>query len=159
MPKIGNAASLTVCAGTNAFGSGKTVVGVIRIFEHEGFRLFPYKINEIGILKLQRNLVYSETVRGIQLPVPGFAVPHGSMASITGWGAINSNGVQNPTSLRTLQTPIIGNTQCTTLNNFDIRTSQLCAGYVVGRDACTRKFFISMLFNNSMVFYFNSFFT
>ena len=142
-------AGFNIRAGSNRLGGGGQFVPVSRIIEHEAFNSNPSMINDIVILKLQRNLVMSAAVRAIQLPVQGFAVPHGSIAAVTGWGGINTRGDLNPAVLQTLNTAVIGNAQCTTLNNFATRADQLCAGAQVGRDTCYREFIFQILYKIS----------
>ena len=130
-------ADFQIRAGSNRLATGGQLVGVTGIIQHPSFDNNQV-INDIVILKLARNLVLSATVRAIALPVAGFAVPHGSMASVTGWGGTNTAGTANPTVLQALNTAVIGNNQCTTMNNFPTRADQLCAGGIVGRDTCYR---------------------
>ena len=131
--------------------TGGQLVGVIRIIEHPDFTDTPRMTNDIVILKLERNLVMSAAVRAIALPVAGFAVPHGSLSVVTGWGGINQVGNANPTVMQALSTAVIGNPQCTTLNNVATRADQLCAGAVVGRDTCYRDEGAPLLFQARLI--------
>lgn len=109
-------AGFTIRVGSNRLATGGQLVQVARIIEHELFRKSPSMINDIVILKLQRNLVMSAQVRAIALPELASSVPHGTMASVTGWGGTNTQGNLNPTVMQTLNTQVIGNAQCTMYN-------------------------------------------
>lgn len=82
----------------------------------------------------------SAAVRPIQLPVAESVVLPGSLATVTGWGAMNTHGNIQATVLQALNTHVVGNAHCTTLNNIPTRGDQLCAGAQIGRDTCDRKF-------------------
>ena len=139
-------------AGSNRLMTGGQLIGVSRIIEHPDFTDTPRMINDIVILKLERTLILSAAVRAILLPVAGFAVPHGSMATVTGWGGINQVGNANPTVLQALNTAVIGNAQCTTINNnVAPRADQLCAGAVVGRDTCYRDEGAPLIFQGRLI--------
>ena len=125
------ASGFQIRAGSNRVGTGGQLVQVSRIIEHELYNSRTL-IHDICILKLARSLVMSASVRAIVLPAQGFAVPHAAIATVSGWGGINTAGNRAPTVLQTLQTPIIGNTQCGTINGSPVRGDQLCAGGVNG---------------------------
>ena len=124
-------ADFQIRAGSNRVGTGGQLVPVTRIIVHESYRN-GQPTHDIVILKLQRNLVFSASVRAVQLPAQGFAVPHGSTAVVSGWGGTNTQGNRVPIVLQALNTPIIGNTQCQSIIQFPVRADQLCAGGVVG---------------------------
>lgn len=94
MSNRGDAAiHFTIRAGSNRVDSGGQIIPVIRVIEHE-LNTDPYDWSfeyDIAILKLRRNLVFSASVRAIQLPAQGFNVPHGSIATITGWAIFMDN--------------------------------------------------------------------
>ena len=125
------ASQFTIRVGSNRAGTGGQVIPVARIINHESYNSRTYA-NDICIMKLSRNLVMSASIRAILLPAQGMAVPHAAMATVSGWGGTNTAGNRAPTVLQTLQTPIIGNSQCGTINGSPIRGDQLCAGGVNG---------------------------
>ena len=123
--------SFSVRVGSNRVATGGQLIRIWRVWGHDLYNDITW-INDISILKLERNAVLSATVRAIPLPVQGFNVPHGVMATVSGWGGTNTAGNRSPTVLQTLQTPVIGNPQCTVINNQFVRNDQMCAGAVVG---------------------------
>ncbi|CAO1420930.1 unnamed protein product [Diamesa hyperborea] len=128
-------AQFTVRVGSNRITTGGQVITLARIINHESYN--PRTLaNDINILKLSRNLVFSASIRAILLPAQGMAIPHGSMATVSGWGTVNTANTRLPTVLQTLQTPVIGNSQCAAINGSPIRANEMCAGAVMGRDAC-----------------------
>ncbi|CAO1437133.1 unnamed protein product [Diamesa serratosioi] len=127
--------SFSVRVGSSRVGTGGQLVRVWRVHGHD-FYDDTIWINDISILKLERHLVLSASVRAIQLPTQGFNVPHAVMATVSGWGGTNTAGNRSPTVLQTLQTPVIGNPQCRTIIGSSILNTHICAGGVVGRDAC-----------------------
>ena len=91
---------------------------------------------DIVMLKLEQNLVFSASVRPIELPSQNFDVPHGSVATISGWGDLEFRGGRYPENLQTTPVPVIGNPECQIIyDEENIRPDQLCAGEP-GRDAC-----------------------
>lgn len=47
--------------------------------------------NDIGIVRLQKALKFRDNVKKVKLPLKGFMVPSGSLATIAGWGSIQVN--------------------------------------------------------------------
>ena len=71
----------------------------------------------------------SASVRAIRFPSQIFDVPHGSVASISGWGDLEYRGSRYPEVLQTAPVPVMDNTQCNLIYDDQIiRPDQLCAG-------------------------------
>ena len=84
---------------------------------------------DIAILKLEEDLVFSASVRPINLPTATFNVPQDSIATISGWGDLKSQSGQFPEQLQTVQVPVVGNPQCQKLyESIPILTNHICAG-------------------------------
>lgn len=65
-------------------------------------------------------------MRAIQLPAPGFNVPHGSIATITGWAIFMDNF--EASVLETTQISIVENAQCEPpITRHIVRPDQICA--------------------------------
>lgn len=117
-------------AGSINAATGGQTRNVSRIILHPSYNgrtLF----NDIAVLKLATLLTMSPSVVVIQLPLQNQVAPHGSMASISGWGGTNTRGDRSPAVLQTLQVPFVGNTQCAAIIGSPLRVDQLCAGGVV----------------------------
>lgn len=109
--------------------SGGQFILVSEYFEHELYDYFELT-HDIAILKLEEDLVFSASVRAINLPPPKFNVPHDSIATVSGWGAMIIRGPY-PDNLQTVQVPVVENTQCQLIFDHifeNIRSDQICAG-------------------------------
>ena len=84
---------------------------------------------DVAILKLEKNLEFSLSVRAINLPVVNFNVPQDSIATISGWGDLLFRSGQYPDLLQTVQVPVVGNPQCQKLyEDAEILPNHICAG-------------------------------
>lgn len=83
-------------------------------------------------MKLATNLVFSATVQATVIPPADFVVPHGSIATITGWGSLELFDPNVSPVLQAVQIPIVGNQQCGVINNAFIPAIEMCAGGEVG---------------------------
>ena len=117
-----------VRAGSTKIGTGGQFIRASEVIEHELYDDWELT-HDIVILKLEQNLVFSASVRPIELPSQNFDVPHDSVASISGWGDLKFQSGQYPDILQTTPVPVIGNPQCQIIYNDEaIRPDQLCAG-------------------------------
>lgn len=118
----------TVRAGSTSMSSGGQFILVSEYFEHELYDEFELS-HDVAILKLERNLVFSASVRAINLPPLKFNVPHDSIATVSGWGALVIRGGVYPDNLQTVQVPVVDNIQCQLIfEDENIRSDHICAG-------------------------------
>ena len=119
--------AFAVRAGSSRISDGGQFIKANEVIEHELYDDWELT-HDIVILKLEQNLVFSASVRAIELPPQNFDVPHGSVASISGWGDLESKAYRYPEILQTTPVPVVGNFQCQTIYREVIRSDQLCAG-------------------------------
>lgn len=108
--------------------SGGQFILVADYFEHDLYNEFELT-HDVAILKLSSNLVFSTSVRAINLPPLNFDVPHDSIATVSGWGALIIRGGVYPDNLQTVQVPVVDNIQCQLIFEDEIiRADHICAG-------------------------------
>lgn len=112
--------------------SDGTVVKVAKVIEHPKFNgdTFDY---DFAILKLEKPLTLSRTVKTIKLPKEGFSVQPGTQCTVSGFGYTEENMVS--TYLRSTLVSIIENKKCAAMFNvpeveFVVTKQMICAGVV-----------------------------
>lgn len=113
------------------------------IHEHEYFDIISFD-NDIALIKLDRPVKFSSTVRPACLPDGSVSDYAGSLTIIAGWGR---TGEKQPTSqlLRSLIVPVWSQEQCyeSDYGKSKITDNMMCAGYHDGaRDGCQVSQFI-----------------
>ncbi|XP_054014049.1 uncharacterized protein LOC128895470 isoform X1 [Hylaeus anthracinus] len=96
-------------------------------------------INDIAMLRLEEQVVFSDYVRPICLPET--EPKSGTMCTVTGWGQLFEIGRIFPDTLQEVQLPVISTEECRRktlfLPLYRITSGMLCAGLQNGgRDAC-----------------------
>lgn len=104
--------------------------------------------SDVALLKLSRPVSLNRLVVPVCLPTKDFTerelLPL-RFHSVSGWGRRTSGGnaaaaaIASPTSpiLRRMSVPIIQNSQCSQIAQFNFTTNMLCAGYLQGQqDSC-----------------------
>ncbi|XP_063227574.1 trypsin II-P29-like [Bacillus rossius redtenbacheri] len=103
------------------------------IYRHEDYNSSDY-FNDIAILKLQRELVYSSDVQPIALRSD--SVRAGTYCDVTGWGLVNVTSALYPDILQAAVVPVEPHALCA--ETYDITEGMMCAGYPRGGvDACS----------------------
>ncbi|XP_032682792.1 trypsin-1-like [Odontomachus brunneus] len=128
---------LVIKAGTSDLNADGTVVRAKEIITHENYsrRNSDY---DIAVVKLEERLVYNRQIKPISLALMADHYATHSVAVVTGWGALRSNGLST-NQLRKVEVPLVSNAECSSLyENRTITSRMLCAGYtnVGGKDAC-----------------------
>eukprot|EP00095_Tigriopus_kingsejongensis_P002538 snap_masked-scaffold344_size201325-processed-gene-1.2 protein:Tk02538 transcript:snap_masked-scaffold344_size201325-processed-gene-1.2-mRNA-1 annotation:"hypothetical protein DAPPUDRAFT_190026" len=104
---------------------------------HPRFKRGSYD-NDIALLKLKADLVFSKNVRPICLPLTD-ANYTSQIGTVVGWGRFKMGGTQ-PATLQDTQVPILDNAHCRKGFRYyarEITDNMFCAGYYDGRtDAC-----------------------
>ncbi|XP_075059010.1 transmembrane protease serine 11A-like [Mixophyes fleayi] len=126
----------TVVLGTlsSSRGSG---LSLQRIIIHENF-VEVLQQNDIALLELSNSVNYKENIRPVCLPKSSDDFPDNLSCYITGWGALETDGVASPI-LRQAEVRIINSELCGSSEVYDhlIGPSVMCAGYMEGKiDAC-----------------------
>jgi len=93
--------------------------------------------NDIGLLRLDKNVKYTDYVRPICLPTLDDLAPNiGTHMVLAGWGS-TENGSQSDIKLK-LQVPVVDHGRCAEKIEGvgKVTENQLCAGGEKGKDAC-----------------------
>ncbi|KAF5298248.1 hypothetical protein FQR65_LT09759 [Abscondita terminalis] len=93
--------------------------------------------NDIGLLRMDEDISYSDYIRPICLPPINLPPPPiGSIMTVCGWGA-TEDGSQADIKSK-IEIPLVSNTEClkTVSSLTSITPNQVCAGGVEGKDAC-----------------------
>ncbi|XP_050394188.2 transmembrane protease serine 3 [Patella vulgata] len=111
---------------------------VQKIIVHEAYNTSTAE-NDVALLILSTNMMYSNYIRPVCLPDDNESVPVGTICYIAGWGA--TRGTSNQNTLNQVALPIIGDETCSRPDwygkDFYPETS-FCAGREAGGiDACT----------------------
>ncbi|XP_063291834.1 transmembrane protease serine 5 [Pelobates fuscus] len=94
---------------------------------------------DIAMMKLEKPLNYSDSVRPVCLPQYDQEFAAGTECWVSGWGHIHPDSSHMPRSLKEAMVPIISTKKCNSscIYNGDITPRMLCAGYLDGKvDAC-----------------------
>ncbi|XP_052739963.1 transmembrane protease serine 9-like [Bicyclus anynana] len=96
--------------------------------------------NDISLLRLNKPIEYSYAIRPVCLPKSDYNLYVGTLATVSGWGAMAETGKWSCTLLEA-QLPILSNEECqnTKYNKSKIKDVMMCAGYpaTAHKDACT----------------------
>lgn len=127
---------LQVRVGATHVGKDGQLVGVMKIIEHEDYNI-PSLNNDIALLFLDKDLIFDDTHQPIPLPIHGRNVPAGSIALVTGWGALEQGG-PSPSQLQYVAVPIVEDGLCEVAVRGVIPQTMICAGRYVegGADSC-----------------------
>ncbi|CAL8403411.1 unnamed protein product [Arctogadus glacialis] len=94
---------------------------------------------DIMLIKLRAPVVLNRYVSLAALPRQGTGVMEGQLCQVSGWGYTNLVGGQAPSTLRTVNVPIVSTTRCNGSLSFsgNITANMICAGFRSGgKDAC-----------------------
>jgi secreted trypsin-like serine protease len=112
---------------------------VSKVIVHENFDNQTLK-NDIALLELQ-DTIHNPIAKPIKLvtseDVANGVTDPGVMSWVTGWGLVNVDPQELPTSLQKVQLPIVTNGQAAIVWGNSIPSTDLMAGYLNGnKDAC-----------------------
>ena len=129
------ASSIEVLVGTNSLTSGGTRIAVSQVIAHENYSSTTDD-SDVALLKLataatQTTIGYLNTANEASYAAPG------TVATISGWGALSEAGSNYPSVLYAAQVPIVSNTVCNGDYGGSITANMLCAGFDDGGvDTC-----------------------
>ncbi|CAK6975389.1 trypsin-3 [Scomber scombrus] len=95
--------------------------------------------SDIMLIKLRAPIYLNSYVSIALLPRHGASIAEGRMCRVSGWGFTSPSGGQIPSTLRTVQLPIVSVEKCNSSESFNglITENMLCAGFTTGgKDAC-----------------------
>ncbi|KAG8569198.1 hypothetical protein GDO81_014294 [Engystomops pustulosus] len=94
---------------------------------------------DIALMKLEKPLIYSDSIRPVCLPQYEQELPVGSECWVAGWGHTHPDNTHMPRGLKEAMVPLISTRKCNSscIYDGDITPRMLCAGYLDGKaDAC-----------------------
>ncbi|KYN22990.1 Mite allergen Der p 3 [Trachymyrmex cornetzi] len=125
-----NPSEFSVVAGTTDLRKRHSRHLVQSIFVHEGFDSPPYA-NDIALLRLQKPLKFSSRICPVDLPKQNQTVKEGSIAEVSGFGIISSEGEESDGHLYVVDNIITNQAYCRelydTAANITIQDSHICA--------------------------------
>ncbi|XP_033215826.1 trypsin 5G1-like [Belonocnema kinseyi] len=131
---------VTIRAGSEQKGTGGSSHKVEKIIKHEGYQVnrFGIPFNDLALIKVETPF----KLDGTRQPIPLFereeAAVVGTLATITGWGALKEYG-RYPEVLQTTCIPIVSKKVCNRAyrNLGGVPPTQICAALPIGgKDAC-----------------------
>ncbi|XP_026479347.1 CLIP domain-containing serine protease 2-like [Ctenocephalides felis] len=117
--------------------------GVEKIIPHDAYRPDTSdQHNDIALLRLDRNVVFSDFIQPLCLPLPEYFpklnLEPGRPFVVAGWGRTEL-GIPSPVKLK-LKVPLVKNEDCMqpySRLNVRVWSRQLCAGGELHRDSCS----------------------
>ncbi|XP_044764041.1 trypsin-1-like [Coccinella septempunctata] len=132
-----------VRAGSSLILEGGTLLEVEEILIHPNFSFIFFDGYDVSLLRLKKNLTYSDKIQPVKLPeitpsTRGSSVLDGSIATLAGWGALKDISFDMSKQLMTVNLPIVSHADCVKdLPDDGINMREICAGTVKGgKDAC-----------------------
>ncbi|KAE8594473.1 hypothetical protein XENTR_v10019660 [Xenopus tropicalis] len=112
------------------FNDGQETIGVIGLFNHPQWN--PNNLAngfDISLLKLEREVDYSDTIKPGCLPPAGYILPNQFGCYVTGWGYLQTEGPPSATLQQGLL-KIVDYATCRRLDWWfiNVKTSMICAG-------------------------------
>ncbi|XP_018311474.1 trypsin-7-like [Mycetomoellerius zeteki] len=139
VPLSGNTLSMSVVAGTINLKTPLSRHLIQSIFVHEKY--MPPLTCDIALLKLENPLNFSSWINSIDLPKQNQTVMAGSIAKVSGFGVISSEGKDAEGRLYVVDNIITHETYCKekydTAANITIEHRHICANHpIVQKGAC-----------------------
>uniref|UniRef100_A0A182IRP7 Uncharacterized protein n=1 Tax=Anopheles atroparvus TaxID=41427 RepID=A0A182IRP7_ANOAO len=106
-----------------------SVYSIVEVISHPGYDSRTSHINDIALLKLERPLVFSESVAPVRLPADLFEVEDDLTdlgVTLIGWGLTVTGGVA-PSTLQSVDYYVVPNEECNAIHSSTIYPSQICA--------------------------------
>lgn len=126
----------TIRVGSIYYQKGGSVKEVSRILQHPQFS-WSHKNNDIAIIYLKQQIEFElGVIAAIELPTCLQTLKIGSLVSVFGWGSTKENSITS-SQLRTIDVPIVSESDCIKSYKGIFIDSVFCAGYFKGqKDAC-----------------------
>ncbi|KAB0800599.1 hypothetical protein PPYR_06339 [Photinus pyralis] len=117
-------------------------VAVVEKIAHEYYNPFdPNQSNDIALLRLARDVPYTEFIKPICLPVYPNLLKQtfaGTNATVAGWGKTSETGTDSSVKMK-VTLPVQSNRDCENVyggTRVSLSKLQVCAGGVNGKDSC-----------------------
>ncbi|XP_030611093.1 polyserase-2-like [Archocentrus centrarchus] len=95
--------------------------------------------NDIALLRLLSPVKFTDYIRPVCLAASGSVFNNGTDSWVTGWGAVKEGvSLPFPETLQEVEVPVLGNRQCSCLNEgLRVTDNMICAGVLAGgKDSC-----------------------
>lgn len=141
----------SILAGQTDRSNIGDLIAVSQVIEHPQYDDWTLE-NDIVILKLAQNIVFSDTRQPFILPTPNFPVTPGRTSTLAGWGTMQWNTNQFPMILQAVDVTNLSDDECIAVypqEEMFIDTT-FCAGDR-GRDACQGDSGGPLKYNNVFV--------
>lgn len=128
------------CDDDGLCGGSTLRVGVDQTIPHESYSdTQVHRHNDIGLVRLDRNVIYSDQIRPICLPfsLPNQYLRTGTLLTVAGWG--RTLRTQKSAIKQKVQVPLADQSECRQkfeTRKIQIIDSQICAGGVYAEDSC-----------------------
>ncbi|XP_040181956.1 transmembrane protease serine 5 [Rana temporaria] len=137
-PQVSSWSVLAGIISHSSVGQKGSVSAVEKIIYHQKYddRSHDY---DIALMKLDKPLNYSDSIRPVCLPQYDQDLAAGSECWVSGWGYTHPDNTHMPRILKEAMLPLISTKKCNSscIYNGDITPRMLCAGYLDGKvDAC-----------------------
>ncbi|XP_040153903.1 chymotrypsin-1-like [Anopheles arabiensis] len=106
-----------------------SVYGIAQVIAHPQYDSRNSHLNDIALLKLQRPIVFSESVQPVRLPAPMFEVEDDLDdlgVTLIGWGLLATGG-SAPATLQRVDYYVVPNEECNAIHTSTIYPSHICA--------------------------------
>ncbi len=113
-------------------------VSVEDVFIHQDYNQQGKDAADIALIKLSEKITDVPFVKLATDEIISLAGTAGTMASVSGWGALEQGG-QSPDILQKVSVPLVTNEQCNSAAAYDgkVSVTEICAGYAKGgKDSC-----------------------
>jgi trypsin len=126
-------AYVSVTIGDHIWEYGDTgveeLIRVSNIAIHPNYLDVPFD-NDFAILTLPNDIVIGKTAVPACLPKDNSNQFDGLTATASGWGVVDPDDTAQPTTLRTVDLPVVTNLVCSNAYNGGITDNMVCAGNV-----------------------------
>ncbi|CAG2060634.1 unnamed protein product [Timema podura] len=126
-----------VVAGTSTLDHGGEKYSVIRRINHRDYRPSDSWRNDISLLRVDRQIVYSQFINSIPLAVPNQNLPVGLHTTASGWGYVDSRRTTRPNILQTIDVQVVSSEYCQEVHNKSIHSVHICAYGGEGYGVCS----------------------
>ncbi|EZA59134.1 hypothetical protein DMN91_008353 [Ooceraea biroi] len=127
-----NDTAISVVLGTNTLDKGGDEYASIKKWVHPFYSSALIR-NDIGLIKLDRDIVFGDKVKPINLPAKNFD-KFDYPAMLSGWGTTSFPG-EAPNELQHIQLTVIDQKQCLS-TSFRITNNNICTLNKQGEGAC-----------------------
>ncbi|KAF7993879.1 hypothetical protein HCN44_011148 [Aphidius gifuensis] len=116
---------------------------------HENYETKKSDRNDIALITLEKPLVFSGSIKPINLPKKD--IPLNSVVTASGWGATDYPNTKLPKQLQKVELKIVDNKVCQDSHKIKIYPEQVCASGGEGKGVCVGDSGGPIIANNELV--------